>query len=220
MFVTENVRVLFKRANLKLVQEQGELHRVAEATFVLEPLLPELAHELGEDIAGHLFDDDEQIRPELDVIGVRMSTGLQIVTSRDHEDLKVDAELKPVRILTARVERVEDDKTGKEWLRLVFVLSFQLRDREARKFVLDKFGSWVCLSFKAMQEDLLDDEMKARPGVELARRFTKKMQAGMKDGTGIDSMSIGLVDPKTGKVEKGVTITKDDVTAFGESARG
>lgn len=26
MFVTENVRVLFKRANLKLVQEAGELH--------------------------------------------------------------------------------------------------------------------------------------------------------------------------------------------------
>lgn len=68
MFVTENVRVLFKRANLKLVQEAGELHRVAEATFVLEPLPPELAHELGEDIAGHLFDENEQIRAELDVI--------------------------------------------------------------------------------------------------------------------------------------------------------
>lgn len=214
MFVTENVRVLFKRANLKLVLEQGELHRIAEATFVLEPLAPELAHELGEDIAGHLFDENEQIRAELDVIGVRMSTGLQIVTSRDHEDLRVDAELKPVRILTARVERVEDDKTGKEWLRLVFVLSFQLRDREAQKFVLDKFGSWVCLSFKAMQEDLLEETTS-----KIQRDFVKAIRKGMKDGDG-SSVSFGAVDPKSGKVEKGVTITKDDVTSFEAPARG
>lgn len=50
----------------------------------------------------------------------------------------------------------------------------------------------------------------AKSEVKRAVRNLQKL-AGEDDA----SISIGFVDPKTGKVEKGVTITKDDVKSFG-----
>jgi hypothetical protein len=68
MFLTENIPALFKKGALKLVPaEDGPGHvRVAEATCLIEPFPHTLARELGEEIAAHLFDETNVIRPELD----------------------------------------------------------------------------------------------------------------------------------------------------------
>src|SRR3954468_1057115 len=99
MFLTENVPALFKKGTLKLVpSDEGGLRRVAEAMLVIEPFPSNLAHELGEDIAGHLFDDEDAIRAELESIDLRVRCGLQSVTVQHHEDLEPCALLSPVSI--------------------------------------------------------------------------------------------------------------------------
>lgn len=78
MFTSSNIVAFFKKGTLKLAPNaDGDLRRFAEATLVIEPFSAELAHELGEDIAGHLFDHRDLIRDELESIDLRVGAGLQ-----------------------------------------------------------------------------------------------------------------------------------------------
>jgi hypothetical protein len=158
MFLSEKVPALFKQGKLKLVPtENGDsLRRVTEATLVIEPFPPALAHELGEDIAGHLFDEADKIRPELESIDLRVRCGLQTVEVAHHEELQAVARLTPVSVKDVSVTRIEDKKTGRAWLSMAFVLVFSLEEKSARNFVLDEFGRTLVWTFTAMQRELLN----------------------------------------------------------------
>lgn len=156
MFVTENVPTIFKKGTLKLVpSSEGGLRRVAEATCQIEPFPYTLARELGDEIADHLFTDDNEIRDELEAVGLRVRAGLQTVTVKPHEDLQPVALLTPVTIQDVRAKRMENKDTGRSWLQFSFVLVFSLEDKEARNFVLDEFGKPLLWSFSGLQRELL-----------------------------------------------------------------
>jgi hypothetical protein len=155
MFITENVAALFKKGTLKLVPTEDGYKREAEATLVIEPFTPRLAHELGEDIAEHLFTSDGAIRDELEAIDLRVAIGLQNVVARRHEELEPCAILSPCAIKDVSVKRCAKKDEG-DWLACSFVVVFGLEDKEARAFVLDEFGKRLRWTFEAMQRDLLD----------------------------------------------------------------
>ena len=157
MFVTENVPAIFKKGTLKLVpSSEGGLRRVAEATCLIEPFPHTLARELGDEIADHLFTNDNEIRDELESVDLRVRAGLQTVTVRPHEDLQPVAMLTPVTVQDIRAKRMENKETGRSWLQFSFVLVFSLEDKEARNFVLDEFGKSLLWSFASMQLELLN----------------------------------------------------------------
>lgn len=154
MFVSENVAALFKKGTLKLVPTDDGYKREAEATLVIEPFNPGLAHQLGEDIHDHLFTADGEIRDELEAIDLRVTVGTQNVIVRRHEDLEPCAILSPVSIKDVAVKRCSK-KDEDDWLACSFVLVFGLEDKEARAFVLDEFGKRLRWTFEAIQRDLL-----------------------------------------------------------------
>jgi hypothetical protein len=154
MFITENVAALFKKGTLKLVPTEDGYKREAEATLVIEPFTTRLAHELGEDIAEHLFTDDGEIRDELEAIDLRVTVGVQNVIARRHEELEPCAILSPCTIKDVTVKRCSK-KDEDDWLACSFVVVFGLEDKEARAFVLDEFGKRLRWTFEAMQRDLL-----------------------------------------------------------------
>jgi hypothetical protein len=156
MFVTENVAALFKKGTLKLVPSEDGYKREAEATLVIEPFNPGLAHQLGEDIHDHLFTAAGEIRDELEAIDLRVTVGTQNVIVRRHEELEAVAILSPVSIKDVAVKRCSK-KDEADWLACSFVLVFGLEDKEARAFVLDEFGKRLRWTFEAMQRDLLAD---------------------------------------------------------------
>lgn len=157
MFVTENVPAIFKKGTLKLVpSSEGGLRRVAEATCLIEPFPHTLARELGDEIADHLFTDENEIRDELEAVDLRVRAGLQTVTVKPHEDLQPVALLTPVTVQDVRAKRMENKDTGRSWLQFSFVLVFSLEDKEARNFVLDEFGKSLLWSFASLQRELLN----------------------------------------------------------------
>lgn len=156
MFTTENVMAVFKKGVLKLEKEEDGYRRVAEATCVIEPFPSRLAKELGAEVAGHLFEDDDSIRPELEAIDLRIRAGLMNVTVRADRDLDPIALITPVSMRDVRVTRVEDKKTNAQWLSFQFVLVFSLEEKATRDFVLDRFGHQLLWTFERMQGDLLD----------------------------------------------------------------
>ena len=155
MFITENVKALFKKGTLKMVPTEDGYQRVAEATVVIEPFEPDLARELGEDVAGHLFNDDGGILPELGGIDLRVRLGAQRVTARPDPEMEACAILSPVTLKDVSVQRIEDKKTGESWLACSFVLVFALDSRVARTFVLDEFGKPLYFTFESIQQDLI-----------------------------------------------------------------
>jgi hypothetical protein len=154
MFITENVAALFKKGTLKLVMTEDGFKREAEATLVIEPFTPRLARELGDDIAEHLFTDNDEIRDELELIDLRVTVGTQNVVVRRHEELEPVAILSPCVIKDVSVKRCSK-KDEADWLACSFVVVFGLEDKEARTFVLDEFGKRLRWTFEAMQRDLL-----------------------------------------------------------------
>jgi hypothetical protein len=158
MFISDNIPALFKKGTLKLQDNNdGGLRRVAEATLVIEPFPSRLAHELGEEIAGHLFDTDGLLRDELESIDLRIRGGLQKVTVRLDEALEPEATIHPASIKDVNVSRVDEKKSQRSWLSCSFVLVFSLEDRSSRNFVLDQFGKTLLWSFQGMQADLLQE---------------------------------------------------------------
>jgi hypothetical protein len=157
VFLTKHVPALFKKATLKLLPTDDGLRRICESTLVVEPFFPNLARELGDDIADHLFDDDDQIRPELEAIDLSVRCGLQRVVVTAHQDLDPVADLAACAIRTVQVKRMGDEKTGRYWLALTFVLVVTLDSQEARTFVIDGFGRELLWTFTAMQRELLNE---------------------------------------------------------------
>lgn len=181
MFISQHVPTLFKRCTLKIVETDDELTRVAEGACVIEPFTPALARELGEDIAGHLFTDEDQIRPELKGIDMRVRVPLQRVRASRHPELE-PVVLESVIVKDCKVARVEDSKALREWLAFTFTLVFNLSDRITREFVVHNFGSALHLTFEPMQRELLDDVPAAV--IDAVARLAPK------PGSGIDSVTI------------------------------
>lgn len=184
MFLTPQVRALFKTGKLKLMERDDRVARVAEATFVIEPFEPALARELGEDIAGHLYTDSDDIRDELEAIDLTVRVGVQRVTVHAHAELPAVASLAPVLVRDVSVKRVENEKLG-VWLAYSFVLAFDLTEKAARNFVLDHFGSTLLLTFARMdaplplgQDEPRDDEARVT--------MTNERGDVMFDGTGAE----------------------------------
>lgn len=155
MFKSRDLKCQFKRAALKMVSDpKGVDHRVCEATLVIEPLPRSLALELGADVAGHLFDEKQMMRGEVDNIMLHINAGLQRVTVKSHFELDAIAMLEPVEIDSLKATRIDDEKNGKSWFSLAFVLIFELSDKAARSFTIDHFGNPVYLTFNKLQRDL------------------------------------------------------------------
>lgn len=155
MFISENVAAVFKKGTLKLTETDEGYRRVCEATCVIEPFPVELSRELGEEISGHLFNEDGSIREELGAIDLRVRSGVQRVSVRHDEALEPITVLASVSIKDVSVQRVEDKKLGRAWLSCSYVLVFSLEDKRVRNFVLDEFGKRLFWSFEAMQRELL-----------------------------------------------------------------
>lgn len=199
MFVSQNVPALFKKGMLKLIAgDEGGKKRVAEATLVIEPFPAALARELGEDMAGHLFDDGNIIRPELEGIDLRVRAGLQSITVRHHEDLDPIGILSPVSIKDVSVQRIEDEKAGRAWLSCSFVLVFSLEDKAARNFVLDEFGKTLCWTFESMQGSLLAS---ARVHDALAGLGDPHGDGSITTSFGVSGGEMHQIDPKKHRAE-------------------
>lgn len=157
MFLSDHVPCLYKGAKLRLVDpaDGNPQKRIAEATFVVDPFNATLATELGSDARRHLYDEDGEVRPELESIELRIPNPLQRVVAHTHRELKAFATLEPVAIGKITADKMESDKTGRTWLRFTFVLNFDLTTREARNFCIDAFGARLELSFFDIQPSLL-----------------------------------------------------------------
>lgn len=182
MFASAHIPTLFKRCTLKLVEVEDEVKRVAEGACIIEPFTPALARELGEEIAGHLFTDEDSIRAELKGIDMRVRVPLQRVKAARHADL-TPAVLENVIVKDCKVARVEDTKALREWLAFTFTLVFDLSDRITREFVIHNFGSAMHLTFEPMQRELLDV---APAVVDAVERLAPRP-----GGEGIDAVTIG-----------------------------
>lgn len=163
MFLSPNVRALYKGAKLRLVDgAEGPPKRVAEATFVIDPFTATLASELGEDVRRHLYvDRKDEVRPELNAIDLDIRRPLQKILVRTHQELAPMAYLEPVAIGKCSADKQLSDKTGRTWLRFTFVLSFDLTTKEARNFCIDAFGAPLHMTFSDLQGSLLDAEVRA-----------------------------------------------------------
>lgn len=150
MFQSENLPVLLKSVTLK---QNEDRERFAYCKFMLEPFIPRLAHELGEEVFGHLFDAMDTPRREVSDISFDLTIPSQSMTSRSHPELEADAMISDVRFDSVRVTRPDSDKPR---LRLEFVCIVPLLDRMVIEFVVQSFGNPLYLTFQAMQGSFLD----------------------------------------------------------------
>ena len=153
-FLSPNLAAHFKTAVLR----RGENSQPqARAPFVIEPLSYALAQELGGEVADHLYNDEQQIRDELESVTLHPHVGLQRLIARVVPDSDVGrAEIAPVSLVQLKATRLEDEKKGTRWIALALVLEFDLTTRATREFVIDRFDSVVRLTFEALQGDLLE----------------------------------------------------------------
>lgn len=189
MFLTEHVPALLKKGTLKLQEVEDGYRRVAEATLMIEPFPHSLAREMGEDIAVHLFDDNNAIRNELDSIALNVRAGLQRVTIRHHEELEPIAIMETASIKDVKATVIEDKKTNRRWMSFSFVLVFSLETKEARNFVLDEFGKTLIWTFHALQGDLLRE-------ADLHDAIAKIVPDGTTASFGVSGGEMHEIDPQ------------------------
>lgn len=202
MFLTPNVLAQFKKATLKLVKgDGGETTRAAEAALVFDPFTAELAREMGEDLADHLFTADNQIRAELSAVTLRPRVGALRITARPAQDMD-GTEIEPVGLSTVTATVKEDERSGHCSLVLTATLVFSLESKVARDFVLDSFGRSLLWTFEPLQRDLLAD-------AAITESLATLAGAG---GPG-SSVTFGLAG------EPGVTLTHADADRLKEKAR-
>lgn len=208
MFTSENVPAFLKSVNLRLDKE-GD--RFAFCVFTIEPFMPHLAHELGEEVAEHLFEGaGPKALPRDEVGGIVFNLDFprQRLAARSHEDLDPVAVLDHVGIGKLKVDRVEDeDGDAPPILKLSFQVEIALNERRAIDFVVQHFGTALLLTFKPMQRDLpLDDAESLARVKESAARLAEAAGPG-------SSMSFGLVG------EEPVTLTPEDAPRLRDEAR-
>lgn len=157
MFISENVWMVVKSAKLSVVEDDKKVeHRMAEVQLVIEDLPSDLAHELGEDVASHLFTDAGAVRHELATITLDPRIPNQCARARQTVDTP-GTELRDAEILSMTFARQEDDKTGKEWIKATARVRFDLAPKVHREWLAMHFGYGLYFSFEAEQGDMLSD---------------------------------------------------------------
>lgn len=164
MFVSKDIPCAIRAVALKIEADGDTEKRVAHASIQVEPFTPALAGELGCDVYDHLFQPDPHDperpmpKPEIAEVGFLIRCGLQRIEAKAHPDLKVEAELRNVRIARVRVTRPDPDRPR---LSLGFVLSIELTSRTVMAWVVDAFARVNYLTFTREQLDLIDDDREA-----------------------------------------------------------
>lgn len=176
MFVSRDIPCAIRAVALKIETDDGVEKRVAHASVQVEPFLPALAHELGEDIYDHLFmrdpqDIDQDVpKPEIAEVGFLIRCGLQRIEAKAHPDLKVEAELRNVRITKVRVTRPDPDKPR---LSLGFTLSIELTSKSVMDWIVRAFARVNHLTFTREQLDLIAPEGEQAPR-ETAKQYADR----------------------------------------------
>lgn len=201
MFVSQHVPLLMQKATLRLEKNrEQEYVRLADLSLVLEPFPFELAAELDESIASHLFTPERTIRAELESIKLDPRVEKQMVTVQEDPSLPVLATLRQVEVVELSVAKKVDEKAGRIWLKATIVVTIDLSERAVREFLFHHFGMWRMFSFQAEQ-----GELELSP----AQRFVHESQRMMKPD-GLTSIEMTTTDPETGR-RTGTRITKDKV---------
>lgn len=196
MFLSKNLPLLFKNAKL-MVNEDNE--RFAAVTFVLEPFTPALAHELGDEVANHMYDSRGVVRPEFTKIGFQTQPGTRVqnLTVRAAPDAPGTTVIKPVVIDSYEVTKPDPEK---ERLKLTISASFSLAEKTNRAFAIDRFGTGIYVTFQNAQLDLgLSETME---------RIREDFVAAQPEGTSV-TMSMRGTDGKM----KSAHVSTDDIKA-------
>lgn len=207
MFTSENVPVILAKAVLVRGQNaDGEATIEAECQIVLEPFREELAHELGDGIASHLFcehtaAEPEKIRPELQTITLDPKVPRQKVTVSSTVDGSfISGAWRHVSFGALSITRVE--KNSLTCLKAVQRISFDIAPKDHRELLIAKFGEILYLSFEAEQGDMFES-------------VTDRVKAAIEDmrpkpGSGVTSVGIAVGDgPMTTLHSDGRTTVED-----------
>lgn len=155
MFSTRDVWMVVKAAKLSVVEDDRNVeHRMAECQLVIDPLPSELAEQLGENVAGHLFNRDGMARHELATITLDPRVPKQRVSVRQVTD-GPHTEIRDVEVLSLTGARQEDEKTGKEWIKATVRVRFDLAPKVHREWLSMHFGYGLYFSFDVEQMDML-----------------------------------------------------------------
>lgn len=202
MFTTPNLPTLLKRVTFKLVEQPGAdaKARMAEVAAVLDPFTPDLARELGKDVAGHLFDGADAMLPGVRDIRLDVPPLLQRVTVRWARDLAVEAVFDEVVLRALQVTRVETADDA--WYRATLGLHVPLRDAEAQALAR-VFGALVALTFEAHQRPLF--------AATLARGLAQQAQGGLPEG--VESLTVRTPG------QAPVTYTRDEFASAAQALR-
>ncbi|HWB15955.1 MAG TPA: hypothetical protein VG538_06060 [Vicinamibacterales bacterium] len=176
MFETACIPMLINKATLRREMDDEESYRVADVTLLLEPFSRELAAELGEHIAAHLFEDDE-MRPEVEKVNLSLNAPDQRVIVASAPDAPALAELKSVTIGALAVTRKA--KEDHEWYRATIEARIDLREREIREFLFHHFGELRVFTFYPEQTPLFGGH-----GATLTNADTGEVLAEWNGGAG------------------------------------
>jgi hypothetical protein len=173
MFETACIPMLINKATLRREIDDEESYRVADVTLLLEPFSRELAAELGEHIAAHLFEDDK-MRPEVEKVSLSLGAPDQRVIVASAPDAPALAELKSVTIGALAVTRKA--KEDREWYREARI---DLRERTIREFLFHHFGEQRVFTFYPEQTALFGGH-----GATLTNADTGEVLAEWNGGAG------------------------------------
>lgn len=156
MFRTDRVAMVLAKANLRIVKDDRDVeHRVAICGLVVDPFEATLARELGDDIAGHFFTEDNQIRPELGRVVLNPRVPQQMVHLLTAPDMKTaTAKIRYVDVLALAVNVEEDSKSGQRWLKCTVQIRFGMAEREHRELLAARFGDKLWWTWSAEQMPL------------------------------------------------------------------
>ena len=169
MFSTPLVPVILSQAKLvRGTNDDGESTCEAHCQITLDPFRPELAHELGEGIAAHLFatvNGEEKPRPELQNITLTPRIPMQAVAVSPTDDGSyIAGTLRYVSFGDLTVSKVQ--KGALVWLKATQRITFEIASPDHRELLIKSFGEILYLSFQAEQGDMLES---------VAERVTKNL---------------------------------------------
>lgn len=156
MFVTSDVWMVFKAAKLTVAEVDKVERRMAECQFVLEPFPYELAQELGDSVASHLFTPEGALRTELASVTLDPRVPMQRMFARGTEGVPA-TQIDDVEVLAMTCSRQVDDKTRREWIKATVRVRFDFSPARHREWIAMYFGYGFHATFEAGQGDLFDD---------------------------------------------------------------
>ena len=156
MFTSPNIAMHFKSAALRLDGKVPDQRRVADAQYVLSPLMEVRAQELGELIRDHLFiAGGDQPRVELTKSQFRHDGGLYRLTAR--LDPAIDPELVVDEVSVVKMTAQLEEQEDRAWITFTATVRLPLDTKAAREFVINHFDHPVYLTFEPMQDTLLNN---------------------------------------------------------------